>query len=136
MMPYLDCYLVPVPRANRAAYEALARLSATVVKEHGALRMLECWADESGPEANTYHADAVRQESADYSDFRKAAGAGPDETVVISYVEWPDKATRDAGMAKVTADPRMLFADMPPVFDGRRLIAGGFLPIPLDVDAC
>ena len=78
----------------------------------------------------------MRQESADYSDFRKAAGAGPDETVVISYVEWPDKATRDAGMAKVTADPRMLFADMPPVFDGRRLIAGGFLPIPLDVDAC
>ena len=44
-MPYLDCYLVPVPRANRAAYEALARLSATAVKEHGALRMLECWAD-------------------------------------------------------------------------------------------
>lgn len=131
-LPYIDCYLVPVPRANRAAYEALARLSAAVVKEHGALRVLECWADEAGPQADSYHADAVRQDAADYGDFRQAAGAAADETVVLSFVEWPDKATRDAGMAKVTADPRMLFAELPPVFDGRRLIAGGFLPMPLD----
>jgi uncharacterized protein YbaA (DUF1428 family) len=33
-MSYIDCFLAPVPRANKAAYEELARLSAKVVKEH------------------------------------------------------------------------------------------------------
>jgi uncharacterized protein YbaA (DUF1428 family) len=49
--------------------------------------------------------------------------------VVVSYVEWPSKAARDAGMQMVTSDPRMQFPDRPPVFDGRRLIAGGFVPM-------
>jgi uncharacterized protein YbaA (DUF1428 family) len=46
----------------------------------------------------------------------------------MSCVEWPDKAARDRGMQRLTSDPRMLFEDRPPVFNGRRLIAGGFLP--------
>jgi uncharacterized protein YbaA (DUF1428 family) len=128
-MIYIDCYLVPVPRTNRAAYEELARISAQVVKEHGALRVVECWLDESGPEASSYHGEDARLASEQYGCFRMAAGAGKDETVVISYVEWPNKATRDAGMEKVTSDPRMQFQDLPPTFDGRRLIAGGFTPM-------
>ena len=55
-----------------------------------------------------------------------AAGANAGETVVISYIEWPDKATRDSGMEEVTSDPRMQFECLPPTFEGRRLIAGGF----------
>ena len=47
----------------------------------------------------------------------------------MTSVEWPDKAARDAGMEKLTGDPRMLFEDRPPVFDGRRLIAAGFRPM-------
>lgn len=129
-MSYIDCYLVPVPRENKAAYEELARISAVVVKEYGALRVLECWLDESGPDASSYHATEARLESEDYGSFIRAAGAREGELVVISYVEWPDKAARDVGMQKVTGDPRMLFQDQPPVFDGRRLIAGGFIPIP------
>jgi len=50
-MTYIDCYLAPVPRENRGAYEELARISAQVVKEYGALRVVECWLDESGPDA-------------------------------------------------------------------------------------
>lgn len=130
-MSYIDCYLAPVPRANRAAYEALARVSAQVVMEHGALSVTESWLDESGPDASSYHGVAARQEDAAYGSFCSAAGAGPDETVVLSCVAWPDKAARDAGMAKVTADPRMQFDDQPPAFDGRRLIAGGFQPMAL-----
>lgn len=129
-MTYVDCYLVPVPRENMAAYEKLARISAAVVKEHGALRVLECWLDESGPEASSYHATDARLASENYGSFATAAGARAGEAVVISYVEWPDKASRDAGMQKVTSDPRMQFPDLPPVFDGRRLIAGGFKPMP------
>jgi uncharacterized protein YbaA (DUF1428 family) len=128
-MRYIDCFLAPVPRANRAQYEQLAKLSWEVLRDHGALRVVECWLDESGPDAATYHGVDARQPADNYGSFHAAAGAGKDETVVMSWVEWPDKPTRDAGMEKVTADPRMQFGDQPPAFDGARLIAAGFLPM-------
>lgn len=128
-MKYVDCYLVPVPRANKAAYQKMALLSAEVVKEHGALRTMECWLDEGGPEASTYHGETARRAEHPYSSFSKAAGVADGETLVMSWVEWPDKAARDVGMAKVTSDPRMQFEGQAPVFDGSRLIAGGFLPM-------
>ena len=128
-MGYFDCFLAPVPRANKAAYEELAKLSAKVVKEYGALSVMECWLDESGPNAETYHGAETKQSQVEYGSFVKAVGARQDEAVVVSYVEWPDKATRDTGMEKVTNDPRMQFGDQAPAFDGRRLIAGGFKPM-------
>ena len=49
------------------------------------------------------------------------------EGIVYSYVEWPDKQTRDAGWARMMAeDPA---ADIPMPFDGKRMIMGGFLPV-------
>lgn len=128
-MIYIDCYLAPVPRENRAAYEELAQVSAQVVKEYGALRVVECWLDESGPDASSYHGDEARLDSKEYRSFESAAGAGKNETVVLSFVEWPDKLTRDAGMEKLTSDPRVQFQDRPPAFDGSRLIAAGFKPM-------
>lgn len=128
-MTYIDCYLVPVPIENRAAYEQLARISAQVLREHGAMRVVECWLDHSGPEASSYHESEARLDSEQYGTFVQAASAREGETVVMSFVEWSDKATRDAGMEKVTSDPRMRFEDQPPIFDGRRLIAGGFKPM-------
>ena len=130
-MAYIDCFLAPVPRANKAAYEELARISAQVVREHGAVRVVECWLDESGPDASSYHGAEARLASTEYGSFVRAAGVREGETVVFSYIEWPDKAARDAGMKKVTSDPRMQFQDQPPAFDGRRLIAAGFQPMPL-----
>ena len=50
-----------------------------------------------------------------------------DETVVLSWIEWPDKATRDTAMAKMREDPRMMAEPMP--FDGKRMIYGGFVPV-------
>lgn len=131
-MTYIDCYLVPVQIENRAAYEQLARISAQVLREHGAMRVVECWLDYAGPEASSYHGSEARLDSEQYGTFVQAASARKGETVVMSFVEWSDKATRDAGMEKVTNDPRMQFGDQPPTFDGRRLIAGGFKPM-LDV---
>lgn len=128
-MAYVDCYMVPVARANKAAYEELARLSAAVIRTHGALRVMEAWLDETGPGAETYHGDTARQESARYGGFLAAAGARDGETVVLSCVEWSDRAARDAGMAAFTSDPRVQFEGQAPVFDGARLIAGGFLPM-------
>lgn len=93
------------------------------------MRVVECWLDYSGPETSSYHASEARLDSEQYGTFVQAAGARKGETVVMSFVEWPDKATRDAGMEKMTSDPRMQFEDQPPIFDGRRLIAGGFKPM-------
>ena len=45
---------------------------------------------------------------------------------MISFVEWPDKATRDAGMKKMMDDPRMDPEKSPMPFDGKRMIFGGF----------
>ena len=128
-MTYIDCFLAPVPRANRTQYEKLARISSDVVREYGALRVVECWLDENGPDASTYHAESARESADRYRTFAYAAGAGDDETVVMSWVEWPDERTRNEGMAKVTADPRMQFDVQEAVFDGLRLIAGGFRPM-------
>jgi uncharacterized protein YbaA (DUF1428 family) len=130
-MSYIDYFLAPVPRANKAAYEELARISAKVVKEYGALSVTECWLDESGPDAASYHGAETKKSQVEYGSFIAAAGARQGETVVLSCIEWPDKAARDAGMEKVTNDPRMQFGDQPPAFDGRRLIAAGFKPMPL-----
>lgn len=131
-MPYIDCYLAPVPMENRAAYEELARISEQVLREYGATRVIDCWLDHQGPAASSYHGTDARQESQQYATFIQAAGARENETVAMSLVEWPSKAARDAGMEKLTRDPRMQFDDRPPVFDGARLIAGGFQPMPAD----
>lgn len=49
-----------------------------------------------------------------------------DETVVFSWITWPSRQARDAGMKKVMADPRMQPEANPMPFDGKRLIYGGF----------
>jgi uncharacterized protein YbaA (DUF1428 family) len=49
-----------------------------------------------------------------------------DETVVFSWITWPSREARDAGMQKVMADPRVKPEANPMPFDGKRLIYGGF----------
>lgn len=66
-----------------------------------------------------------------HTDFRKAVQGKDDETVVFSWIEWPDKATRDAAFAKMMdgSDPRMDPGKNPMLFDGKRMIFGGFTPL-------
>jgi uncharacterized protein YbaA (DUF1428 family) len=67
------------------------------------------------------------------TDFRRAVQANDDEAVVFSWIEWPDKATRDKAMGKMEQlmkdDPRMSPEKNPMPFDGKRMIFGGFAPI-------
>ncbi|MDB5687041.1 MAG: uncharacterized protein JWR77_1630 [Rhizorhabdus sp.] len=109
---YVDGFVLPVAPAKKDAYFDLARKASIVFLDHGAARVVEAWGD-----------DVRRGEKTDY--FR-AALAKDDETVVFSWIEWPDKAARDAGMKAVMEDERMKTppADMP--FDGQRMIYGGF----------
>lgn len=76
--------------------------------------MLECWGDDVPHGKQT--------------DFYRAVEARDDEAVLFSWIEWPDKATRDAGMKNVMEDPRM-DPNNPMPFDGKRLIYGGFAPV-------
>jgi uncharacterized protein YbaA (DUF1428 family) len=110
-MPYVDGFVIPVPTAKREAYVKLAERVAAVFKEHGALKVVECWGDDVPEGKITSFPMAVKREEG--------------ETVVFSWIIWPSRAVRDEGSKKVMADPRMQPGETMP-FDGKRLIYGGF----------
>ena len=122
-MSYIDGFVIAVPTANRQKFIDHASHFDPLFIALGALRVIEAWGDDV-PDGKL-------------TDFRKAVQATADETVVFSWIEWPDKATRDAAMAKMMewmkdpkkADPRMDPARNPMPFDGKRLIFGGFSPV-------
>jgi uncharacterized protein YbaA (DUF1428 family) len=114
-MGYADGFLVPVPAGKKDAYRELASKAASVFKDHGAVRVVEAWGDDV-PDGKV-------------TSFPLAVQRKDDETVVFSWVEWPSKEARDAGWAKIMADPRMQPEANPMPFDGQRLIYGGFSPI-------
>lgn len=111
-MTYFEGFVVPVPEANKDAYRKSAADAAPIFQDLGVKRHFEAW-DSDVPEGKV-------------TDFRKAVDAKPDEKVVFSWFEYPDKATRDATNEKMRSDDRMkeLGANMP--FDGKRMIMGGF----------
>ena len=111
-MTYIDGYVVPVPRANREQYREAAVMMAPLFKQHGALSVVECWGDDIPKGQQT--------------DFFMAVKCTEDENVVFSWITWADKASRDSGMAKAMADPRMQPGAAPMPFDGKRMIFGGF----------
>jgi uncharacterized protein YbaA (DUF1428 family) len=110
---YIDGCLVPVPAGNKAAYREVADKQSAVLKEYGATRTVDAWADDV-PDGKV-------------TDYKGAVKAQPDEKVVFSWIEWPSKAARDQGWEKAMNDPRMKMTGMP--FDGQRMIYGGFAPL-------
>ena len=118
-MSYIDGFVIAVPRARQRDFIEHAKKGDSVFMDLGAERILECWEDDV-PDGKV-------------TDFRRAVQAKPDEVVVFSWVEWPDKATRDAAMAKMDdlmkTDARMNPEKNPVPFDGKRMIYGGFAPV-------
>lgn len=116
---YIDGFVMAVPTANKDKFTAHAEMADSVFIDLGATRVIECWGDDV-PDGET-------------TDFRKAVKAKDDEAVVFSWIEWPDKKTRDAAMAKMMSedfsDERMDQEKNPMPFDGKRLIFGGFAPV-------
>ena len=113
-MAYIDGYVIAVPTANEQKFIDFATKFDPIFLEYGATRVLECWGDDVPHGKQT--------------DFYRAVAAKDDEAVLFSWIEWPDKATRDAGMKQVMDDPRM-GPDNPMPFDGARMIYGGFVPV-------
>ncbi len=114
-MTFIEGFVLAVPAANQDAYRRHAAAALPMFKEFGAARMVETWADDV-PDGKL-------------TDFRRAVKAEDGEAVVFSWIEYPDRATRDAANDKLMADPRMaqFTGDMP--FDARRMIYAGFEPI-------
>jgi uncharacterized protein YbaA (DUF1428 family) len=109
-MPYIEGFVAAVPTANKEAYIKHARQAVAYFKKLGATRLVECWGDDVPKGALT--------------DFYKATQAKEGETPVFSWVEYPDRATRDAANAKMQSDPNAAGMDMP--FDAKRMFWGGF----------
>jgi uncharacterized protein YbaA (DUF1428 family) len=111
-MSYIDGMVAAVPTAKGAEYLAHSKQMNAVLKDYGATRIVECWGDDMPDGKLTSFPLAVQRKD--------------DETVVLSWIEWPSKAARNAGWAKAMADPRMSTESNPMPFDGKRLIHGGF----------
>jgi uncharacterized protein YbaA (DUF1428 family) len=119
-MSYIDGFVIACPQANKQAFIDHAKSADSIFMELGALRIFECWGDDVP--------------NGKITDFRMAVKAEEDEAVLFSWIEWPDKATRDAAMAKMmggelSSDPRMDPKLNPMPFDGKRMIYGGFTPV-------
>lgn len=112
---YIDGIIIPVPVANRDAYIKMAKDAAEVFMEHGAVRDLEGW--------------GVDVPVGEVTSFPRSVAAQEGETVVFSFIEWPDEQTRNVGWEKVMQDPRMQPGVMEAAFDGKRMFWGGFKPI-------
>lgn len=113
-MPYVSGFLLAVPTANKAAYKKMAESAWEIFKEHGCLALRENW--------------GVDVADGKVTSFPMAVKRKDDETVVFSWMEWPDKETCDKGWEAMMKDPRM--ANMPEMpFDGMRMMWGGFEPL-------
>ena len=119
-MAYVDGFVMAVPTATKQKFIDHAKELDPICSELGATRVVECWGDDVP--------------AGKVTDFQRSVQATDEETVVFSWVLWPDKATRDAGMKRMMDDPRMDPANNPMPFDGKRMIFGGFVPI-VDVGA-
>jgi uncharacterized protein YbaA (DUF1428 family) len=113
-MPYVDGFVVPVPKKKLAAYRSMARKAGKIWKEHGALEFRECIADDV--------------KVGKLTSFPRSVKLKPGETVVLSWIVFKSRADRDRINTKVMKDKRlakmMATKDIP--FDMKRMIYGGF----------
>ena len=107
---YVDGIVVPVPEEKAEDYARLAARNAKVFREFGAVRVVETLGDD------VPHGQVT--------DFHRAVKAEPGETIAFSFIEWPDKATRDEAWQKIMQDTRMQHGGG--LFDGKRMFWGGF----------
>ncbi|MGB2933112.1 MAG: DUF1428 domain-containing protein [Methyloceanibacter sp.] len=112
-MPYVDGFIVPVPKKQLDAYRRLARKAGKIWREHGALELRECVADDV--------------KVGKLTSFPRSVKLKPNETVVFSWIVYKSRAHRDRVNAKVMKDPRFAGMDMSAMpFDAKRMIYGGF----------
>ncbi|GAM60317.1 hypothetical protein JCM19232_650 [Vibrio ishigakensis] len=111
-MQYVDGFLAAVPTDKKQEYIEHASMAAEVFRDYGAIRLVENWGDDV-PDGEV-------------TSMPMAVQCKPGETVVMSWIIWPSKEARDAGIEGAMKDPRLDPSKNPMPFDGKRLIYGGF----------
>ncbi|MEX0777995.1 MAG: DUF1428 domain-containing protein [Phycisphaeraceae bacterium] len=113
-MPYVDGFLVPVPKKSVAAYRRMAKAAGKVWREHGALEFRECVGDDLNIKGML--------------SFSRLNNVKRDETVMFSWIVYKSRADRDRVNAKVMNDPRLakMMAGKAMPFDVKRMAYGGF----------
>jgi uncharacterized protein YbaA (DUF1428 family) len=113
-MPYVDGFVLAVPKKKLDAYKRMAKKAGKVWREHGALEFRECVADDLNIEMGVPYPKLIKTK--------------PGETVVFSWIVYKSRAHRDRVNAKVMKDKRITAgmdpANMP--FDCSRMSYGGF----------
>lgn len=113
-MTYYTSSIAVVPTENKQKYIEHAMAAWPMFEAFGATRMVETW--------------GVDVPKGKVTDFYGAVKARDDESIVFSWIVWPDKATTDTAWQKMKNDPAMKeIPEMP--FDGSRMIFGGFTPV-------
>ena len=113
-MPYVDGFLIPVPKRNRERYREMSRRAGKVWMDHGALAYHECVADDVPVGKQTSFPRGVR--------LRKG------EEVWFSWIVYRSRKDRDRVNGKAMKDARLAhMMDMKAMpFDSKRMVFGGF----------
>lgn len=114
MNNYIDGFVIPVPKAKIEDYRKIAEKAGAIWREHGALEYYECVGEDMTVEKMV--------------SFPQLADAGPDDTVVFSWIAYKSREHRDEVNAKVMADPRLteMMNDENQPFDCSKMAYGGF----------
>ena len=112
-MTFVEGFLTPVPTANKEEYTKQANEAVSLFRSLGATRFVEAWGDDV-PDGKI-------------NDLKKAVDLKDDETVLFSWIEYPDKATRDSANQRLMEEMGSMSMEMP--FDGKRMVFGGFEPL-------
>ena len=114
-MPYVDGFVVPVPRKNVDAYRRMSRKAGKVWRDHGALEYRECVGEDLKPKGVI-------------ATFPKKLRTRRNETVFFSWIAYKSRAHRDRVNARVMKDPRLASMMDPKSapFDVKRMLYGGF----------
>ena len=92
-MSYFQGFLTPALTAERDGYRAMSMAMVPLLADYGATHIVEGWAADVP--------DGTR------TDMKRAVALTDDETVVFSWIRWPDRATCDAAAAQMMNDERM-----------------------------
>lgn len=113
-MPYVDGFVLAVPKKKLDAYRRLSTKAGKVWREHGALEYRECVGDDLNIKG--------------MKTFPRLVKPKPGETVVFSWILYKSRAQRDRVNAKVMKDKRLAKMMDPKgmPFDMKRMVYGGF----------
>ena len=111
-MPYVDGFVLPLPKKNIAAYKKMSQHAGKIWMDHGALEYRECVGEDLDVKFGL--------------PFPKGFKIKPGETVVFSWIVYKSRKHRDQVNAKVMKDKRMTGDPNKMPFDMKRMCYGGF----------